>query len=321
MLGVGGGLSLIFSNMTAPSHTPVTSALHVHTAAGGGLVAPRAQNDVWRGLAAIRLQLACGDTALVALQGAQLLSWTVQGREQLFLSPHAAHDGHTPIRGGIPVCFPQFNQRGPLVKHGFARTMAWQADAAQAEVLPGDGLLLRLRLADSAQTLAVWPHAFEACLEIRMHPGALEVALSVHNRGDAPLDFTAALHSYLRVADAAQAALQGLDRLRYWDAVADTHPVQQGAVTFGAELDRVYPRSDAALELVEPCHGGLRISQDGAWRETVVWNPGPQLCGRLADMPADGWRQMVCVEAAAIDAPVTVAPGGTWRAAQYLLRA
>lgn len=306
--------------MTTLSHAPITSALHGFTACGGALVASRAQDEAWHGLAAIRLRLACGDTALVALQGAQLLSWSVRGREQLFLSPHAAHDGHTPIRGGIPVCFPQFNQRGPLVKHGFARTMAWQGDAAQAEVLPDDGLLLRLRLADSAPTRAVWPHAFEACLEIRMHPGKLEVALSVHNRGDAPLAFTAALHSYLRVADAAQAALQGLDGLRYWDAVADTHPVQQGAVGFGAELDRVYPRSDAALALVEPGHAGLRIAQDGAWRETVVWNPGPQLCERLADMPADGWRQMVCVEAAAIDAPVTVAPGDTWRAAQSLLR-
>lgn len=299
----------------------MTSALHGQALAGTVRRAqPGALADAWQGLPAIRLQLACGDTALVVLQGAQLLSWTVQGQEQLFLSPRAAHDGHTPIRGGIPVCFPQFNQRGPLAKHGFARTMAWQGDAVQAEALPDDGLLLRLRLADSAQTRAVWPHAFEAVLEIRMHPGALQVELSVHNRGDAPLAFTAALHSYLRVADIVQAGLHGLDGLRCWDAVADTHPVQQGAVTFGAELDRVYPRSDAALELAQPGHGGMRLSQDGAWRETVVWNPGPQLCERLADMPLDGWRQMLCVEAASIDAPVTVAPGGSWKAAQRFLK-
>lgn len=307
--------------MTAPAQAPITPALHTPAStAGHPAAAPGAQDAAWQGLAAIRLQLACEDTALVALQGAQLLSWTVQGQEQLFLSPHAAHDGHTPIRGGIPVCFPQFNQRGPLVKHGFARTMAWQGGAAQAEALPDDGLLLRLRLADSAQTQAVWPHAFEACLEIRLHPGSLRVELSVHNRGDAPLAFTAALHSYLRVADATQASLGGLEGLRYWDAVADTHPVQQGEVCFGAELDRVYPRAGAALDLAQPGHSGLCIAQDGAWSETVVWNPGPQLCQRLADMPADGWRHMVCVEAAAIEAPVSVAPGATWKAAQHLRR-
>jgi glucose-6-phosphate 1-epimerase len=254
---------------------------------------------------------------LVALQGAQLLSWQVKGEEQLFLSPLAAHDGHTPIRGGIPVCFPQFNQRGPLAKHGFARTLPWQANAAQSEILGGDGLFLRLKLADTPQTRAVWPHLFEAWLELTLLPGRLDVELVVHNRGDTALVFTAALHSYLRVADVEQCRLQGLDGLRYWDAVADTHPVQQGDVCFGAELDRVYPRSETSLNLAVPA-GGLCISQDGAWSETVVWNPGAALCARLADMPEDGWRQMLCVEAAAIDTPVHVAPGAHWRAAQRL---
>lgn len=218
---------------------------------------------------------------------AQLLSWQADGEEQLFLSPLAAHDGHTPIRGGIPVCFPQFNQRGPLVKHGFARTLPWQADAAQAEILAGDGLFLRLRLADTPQTRAVWPHSFETWLEVTLLPGRLDVELVVHNRGDTPLAFTAALHSYLRVADVEQCRLQGLDGLPYWDAVADTHPTQHGDVRFGEELDRVYPRPGNAMELAAP-GGGLRISQDAAWTETVVWNPGPALCERLPDMPPQG---------------------------------
>jgi glucose-6-phosphate 1-epimerase len=114
-----------------------------------------------------------------------------------------------------------------------------------------------------------------------------------------------------------QCRLQGLDGLPYWDAVADTHPTQQGDVRFGEELDRVYPRPGKTMELAAPA-GGLRISQDAAWSETVVWNPGPALCARLADMPPQGWRQMLCVEAAAIDAPVHVAPGAHWRAAQRL---
>jgi glucose-6-phosphate 1-epimerase len=33
-------------------------------------------------------------------------------------------------------------------------------------------------------------------------------------------------------------------------------------------------------------------------------------------MPADGYRHMLCVEAAAIDAPVLLAPRGRWQAAQ-----
>ena len=271
----------------------------------------------WQGLPAIRLALPGGDSALVALQGAQLLSWVAGGEEQLFLSPLAAHDGSTPIRGGVPVCFPQFNQRGPLIKHGFARTLAWQASAGDAQ-MDGDGLRLTLRLDDSAATRTAWPHAFAAELRVWLQPAALTVELAVHNTGTAPLAFTAALHSYLRVADVAQTTLSGLEGLRYWDAVEDTHPEQQGRLGFGAELDRVYPRPAQAMALHAAGQTRLRISQDAAWPDTVVWNPGPQLCARLADMPADAWRHMLCVEAAAIDAPVVLAPQGRWQAAQRL---
>lgn len=132
--------------------------------------------------------------------------------------------------------------------------------------------------------------------------------------GEAPLSFTAALHSYLRVADVQECRLRGLHGLRYWDAVADTHPTQQGDVAFGAELDRVYPRPVQGMDLMATGRR-LRISQDAAWSETVVWNPGPELCARLADMPAQAWRQMLCVEAAAIDAPVLVPPGVVARGA------
>ena len=271
----------------------------------------------WQGLPAIRLALPGGDSALVALQGAQVLSWICSGREQLFLSPLAAHDGSTPIRGGIPVCFPQFNQRGPLVKHGFARTLAWQARPEDACVV-GNGLRLALRLSDDAATRAVWPHAFEAELSVWLQPGALKVELAVYNPGTAPFAFTAALHSYLQVDDVRQTTLSGLEGLHYWDAVEDTHPEQQGALHFGAELDRVYPRPTQAMELQAAGETVLRILQDSAWADTVVWNPGPMLCAQLGDMRPDAYLNMLCVEAAAIDAPVLLAPQALWQAAQKL---
>ncbi|MNL56028.1 hypothetical protein D3C87_1794880 [compost metagenome] len=74
------------------------------------------------------------------------------------------------------------------------------------------------------------------------------------------------------------------------------------------------------MELQAAGQPRLRISQDAAWADTVVWNPGPQLCARLADMQPDAWRHMLCVEAAAIDAPVVLAPQGRWLAAQRLVQ-
>lgn len=282
--------------------------------------AATASASTWQGLPAIALQLPGGDSALIALQGAQVLSWVAGGKQRLFLSPEAAHDGHTPIRGGIPVCFPQFNQRGPLVKHGFARTLAWSAQAQNAKQLADGGLELLLCLCDSEATRAVWPHAFEALLSVQLRPGALTVQLTVRNQGTQPLAFTAALHSYLHLPLAVeQMQLQGLDGLTFWDAVADTHPVQQGLLGFGPETDSVYPRPAQALQLQNTTGAPwLEIAQDALWSETVVWNPGPALCAQLADMQPQGYQQMLCVEAAAIDAPVVLAPGQHWQAAQYL---
>ena len=87
---------------------------------------------------------------------------------------------------------------------------------------------------------------------------------------------------------------------------------------FGAETDRVYPRAADALQLQAAGQPWLEIAQDELWRETVVWNPGPVLCATLKDMEADSWQHMLCVEAAAIDAVVVVAPGQRWQAAQTL---
>lgn len=276
----------------------------------------QAQAVDWQGLPAIALRLNQGDSCLVSLQGAQVLSWISNDQERLFLSPLAAHDGKTAIRGGIPVCFPQFNQRGPLVKHGFARLMTWAADEAQA--LGHDGVQLKLRLKDTEATRTVWPHEFEAVLTVQLTPAQLRVELAVHNRGEQDLSFTAALHSYLRVPDVEQAALQGLQDLTYWDAVADTHPQQQGAVRFGVETDRVYPRAGMPLSLQAGEQTWLQIAQDAAWREIVVWNPGPALCASLKDMEPTSWQQMLCVEAAAIDDVFTVPSGQRWQAAQTL---
>jgi glucose-6-phosphate 1-epimerase len=50
----------------------------------------------------------------------------------------------------------------------------------------------------------------------------------------------------------------------------------------------------------------------------VVWNPWVDKCADLADMPADGWRHMLCVEAAATR-PVSLPAGEEWYGRQTLV--
>lgn len=269
----------------------------------------------YRGQPAVRLALPGGDSCTLALHGAHVLSWmTADGVERLYLSPEARFDGRSPIRGGVPVCWPQFNQRGSLPKHGFARNLPWTAEAQPDN--RRDTVVLALR--DDAATRAHWPHAFRARLAVTLAPHALRIELSIDNMGSDPWPFAAALHSYLRVDDVTRVRLEGLQGANRWDAVRDDRHVEMApALGFGTEFDSVYAAPARPLRLVQPS-GTLEISQSASCTETVVWNPGPELSARLDDLPDDGWRHMLCVEAARIDEPVLMAPGAHWQGWQQL---
>ena len=276
----------------------------------------------FHGLPALHLAAGDGARATVLLHGAHLVSWVpAGGDEQLYLSPRAVLDGRAAVRGGVPVIFPQFNQRGPLPRHGLARTRPWRAlSLVQSEA---DALAV-LRLVDDEETRAIWPQPFIAELSVRIGGPRLDIELAVehHEAAEAApppasLAFTAALHTYLRVADVSRARLDGLQRLRYENALRNTQQVDMApSLTVDGEMDRIY--FDAARPLT--LHDGDRrveIASHG-FGDVVVWNPGAEACAKLADMPPDGWREMWCVEAAAIGSPARVVPGECWVGRQTL---
>lgn len=268
-----------------------------------------------QGLACQRLTLPCGDTVLVALQGAHVLSWVSQGRERLFLSSRNLWDGQSAIRGGVPVCFPQFNQRGTLPKHGFARNMAWTAGDAVAH---GDAAHLDFTLGTNPDTLAIWQQAFVAQLRVALTPGQLTLTLTVNNtETQNDLHFTGALHTYLAVDDIDLTELRGLGGRPEWDAVADVHGLADEALYFDGEFDRVYDASAKPLRLQDGT-STLHIEQSPAWANSVVWNPGEGKCAALPDMPAHGFARMLCVEAAQVFEPISIPAGGQWLGWQRL---
>lgn len=251
-----------------------------------------------------RVALPQGDHVWVAQQGAQVLSWVTGRRERLFLSPGTTSDGHTPIRGGVPVCWPQFNQRGSLPKHGFARHLAWQRGSFEGR---SAGAELRLRLVDSEQTLALWPQRFELSLSVCLSPGRLRVTLEVDNPGATDWAFSGALHSYLAVDDVVRARLHGLGGQAEWDSLRDVSGTGRPEVVVAGAFDRVYAAAPQPLRLIDGAHE-LSVSQSTSWANTVVWNPG----AALPDLPHAAHRQMLCVEAAQVWAPVVVAAGQRW---------
>lgn len=267
-------------------------------------------------LPAWRLSLPCGDTVLVAEHGAQVLSWQTAGRERFFLSPRSALDGSRSIRGGVPVCWPQFNQRGNGPKHGFARSLPWLITSYE---LNSHSASFELTLCSQTATRTLWPHEFELTLTVLLQPGRLRVTLLARNTGTQPWDFSGALHSYLACDDVQQATLSGLQGGTEWDALTDTRQVVSADLQFAAEFDRVYSGVVSPLSLTEGPHR-LCIRHSPSWGNTVVWNPHASLCATLPDMATESWQRMLCVEAAQVFAPVTVMPGQHWQGWQEFER-
>lgn len=258
--------------------------------------------------------LPTGERVSVSRHGGQVVSWQdATGRELLYLSPLCPLGGPAPIRGGVPVCFPQFASRGPLARHGFARTSMW---TPVPDSSPG---VVRMRLADDEASRAAWPHRFELELLARVQRGSLLVQLTVRNTGTSTWSFTGALHTYLRTTDVATVVLSGLAAHEFEDALAGGAMCRDAGPDLSRPIDRVYGHASEPLLLRE---GGsaLRIEQQG-FEDVVVWNPGPEGGSRPADLPPGDHRHMLCVEAAQVVAPIALKPGQTWLGSQALRQA
>jgi glucose-6-phosphate 1-epimerase len=277
----------------------------------------------WQGEPAWRLHHASGARATLAQHGAHLLSWcSADGSERLYLSPATRHGAGQAVRGGVPVIFPQFAQRGPdtsLPRHGFARTRAWQPVHVG---VAGDSASVTLRLSDDEATRALWPQRFELDLTVRLGAEQLGIELACRNMGrpgSGGFAFSAALHSYFAVDRIEATVLGGLQGTRCLDTTNGREHVEPvDALAFdGAEIDRIHWAAGARPLVLAQADRRLRIEATGL-PDVVVWNPGAAKAAQLSDLTPGDERRFVCVEAAAIEPPIHIAPGAHWHGEQLL---
>ena len=234
-------------------------------------------------------------TAVISLYGAQLLSYQPSPeREVLWLSPKASwHDGNA-IRGGVPICWPWF---GPvtaafnpgniaLPNHGLVRNRLWQLVSQQVSS-NGVSVNLQVELNDLPH------HSGTARLLLSL---TLNDSLSMQLSCASKMAQQAALHSYFKVGTIDSVAVRPLPGV-YQDKVSNSLVNDaETALKINAEVDRIYPQSANQLRL-DSALGALSINQAGH-DATVVWNPWQAKSSKMSDMPAEGYRQFVCVETA-----------------------
>jgi glucose-6-phosphate 1-epimerase len=268
------------------------------------------------GLPKLTLAAPDGARAEVYLYGAHVVSWVpAGGQERLFLSRASAFRAGAPIRGGVPIVFPQFGTMGPLPLHGLVRLMPWELAAAEAV---GQRAVATFRVSDTAESRRQWDHAFLAELAVAIGGSKLSITLSVTNTGVEPFDFTTSFHTYLAVADITTTTVRGLAGLRYRDAAAGGVEVHEDSpqVDFPGEVNRIYFDAPAEARVVEKER--ITVVQKAGFADTVVWNPGAAKCATMADLEPEDYRRFVCVEAAAVGTPIRLAPGERWQGMQTL---
>jgi glucose-6-phosphate 1-epimerase len=258
--------------------------------------------------------------ARVYLQGAHLASWTPQGfAPVLYVSGRSEFAPGRAIRGGMPVVFPWFGPRAgepvpphadlPGPSHGFARTTEWEPVFA---AVSGEDVHLTLALGPSEESRKLGFDGFRAALRLRIgRTLGLELGIA-NDAGRTPLIFEEALHTYFAVADATRVSVTGLAGAEYLDKRDDMarKRLPGGPLVLTEATDRVFLDTEVAC-VIEDAAGARRIVvEKSGSRSTVVWNPWSTVTPTLPDMDPEGWRRMVCVEAANVGRnAVTLAAG------------
>ncbi|KPL99453.1 MULTISPECIES: D-hexose-6-phosphate mutarotase [Vibrio] len=247
--------------------------------------------------------------AAISLFGGHVVSFQPQGQQDLiWMSQQAKFDGKTALRGGIPVCWPWFG-RIAAPAHGFARSSEWQlVEHRESEA----GVIVSLGLKPNEETLAVWPHQFDARLNVEIGD-QLKVTLDVKNTDSQPWTFSGALHTYLNVGDIHNTTTTGMGA-EYIDSLQGGKICQGGSeLVLTDTIDRVYTQPEAQIFVADKKLDRTLTVENHGHNSAVLWNPWAEGATAMGDMQDDGYLTMMCVEstlhAPSLEAGKTLQPG------------
>lgn len=245
--------------------------------------------------------------AEISMFGGHILSFIPKhdNRDRLWVSNKAIFDNKTPIRGGIPICWPWFSdvhrQNDPsLPSHGFARTQIWTlTDVKESETSTEVTLKPTQTSGPGMQ--------YDLNLQLNVVVGSkMEVSLKTSNLDERDVLVNCALHSYFRIKDVNTVSLTGIEG-KYKDKTLGggigetTRPY-----TILGETDRIH-LTNAKLVTIDNQEMTTHVVSDGH-DSIVVWNPWRENCLKMKDMEENSYQTMLCVESA-VTQPMNIGSG------------
>ncbi|XP_020102962.1 putative glucose-6-phosphate 1-epimerase [Ananas comosus] len=278
------------------------------------------------GLEKIVLREGRGSSVEVKLYGGQVTSWkNDHGEELLFVSSKAIFKPPKAIRGGIPICFPQFGMHGTLEQHGFARNRFWSVDN-NPPPLPANTSIKTfadLILKPSEEDFKIWPHSYEFRLRVALGSGGNLISTSRirnTNTDGRPFSFTFAYHTYFSVSDISEVRVEGLETLDYLDNLKgmERFTEQGDAIVFESEVHKIYLGTPSKIAIIDHEKKRTFVLRKDGLPDAVVWNPWDKRAKAMADLGDEEYKHMLCVEAAAVEKAITLKPGEEWTGRQEL---
>ncbi|KAJ9148033.1 hypothetical protein P3X46_030130 [Hevea brasiliensis] len=172
-----------------------------------------------------------------------------------------------------------------------------------------------LLLKPSEEDLKIWPHSFEFRLRVSLSAdGNLTLLSRIRNINGKPFSFSIAYHTYFAISDISEVRVEGLETLDYLDNLCQKERfTEQGdALTFESEVDRVYLSSSDVVAVFDHKRKRTLVIRKEGLPDVVVWNPWEKKSKSLVDFGDEEYKQMLCVDGAAIEKPITLKPGEEW---------
>jgi glucose-6-phosphate 1-epimerase len=237
-------------------------------------------------------------SAKISLYGGQVLAWQPVNQQAVFwLSDDAIFEQGTPIRGGIPLCWPWF---GPYQapsgekagNHGFARQRNWLLDDVK---ISKESIIVSLLLSGENEH-ALWPYKYQLKQEL-VFSHDFEQKLLITNLSSKAFEYSAALHSYFAVSSPENTHISPLAAFHFDDKV--TGKVQQLDALDNClgEIDRVYYSNNVCLIEDKKENRTIKVSSTNC-QQWVLWNPGADLANNMKDLHQGSENEFVCLEAA-----------------------
>lgn len=269
------------------------------------------------------IEIRHGDAKAVILeQGAHLITYGIDGENPVvWCNPYAVYEEGTPVRGGIPVCWPWFgdiswnpsavqamcsgDEAPPF--HGLVRNLAWTSGPS---VIEEEGTSITFTVEITEEQFPCWPH--HARLSIKFTVGkSLTLEMTTENLGGTAIAVSQALHTYYAVSNSEQLAFSGLRGLSYFDVLNDwKSKTQIDEPRLTQETTNAYTATPDVLEIRDFEWQRKTVLTVRGSKSAILWNPGKDRSLVLDQFNADAWKGMVCLETARFGQDVALLAAG-----------